>query len=117
MAQPSEKHSEVVVFCQTHAIKSPHIIWSVNGQLTQGHVVGDEWSFTPHTSSDVPVANLTTWHTAVTGTVRFNKSSATVSVGCGQKLYNKELIWAKEPITMSGKVYYHAWLSISRSIK
>ena len=53
LSQRSEEQNEVTVFCQTHAIKQPHIIWNINGQLTQDHVAGDEWSFTPHTSSDV----------------------------------------------------------------
>ena len=88
-SQRSEEQNEVTVFCQTRAIKQPHIIWNITGQLTQDHVVGDEWSFTPHTSSDDdPVARLTTWHNAVTGILRFNESATNVSVGCRHKLSN-----------------------------
>ena len=60
-------------------------MWDINGQFTQAHVVGDEWSFTPHTSSDVAVTRLKMWHTAETGTLQFNESSANVSVGYGHK--------------------------------
>ena len=42
LPQPSEEQNEVTVFCQTHAIKQPHIIWNINGHLTQDHVAGDE---------------------------------------------------------------------------
>ena len=41
LSQRSEKQNEVTVFCQTHAIKQPHIIWNINGHLTQDHVAGD----------------------------------------------------------------------------
>ena len=116
LSQRSEEQNEVTVFCQTHAIKQPHIIWNINGQLTQDHVAGDEWSFTPHTSSDVTLAGyrLTTWHNAVTGTLQLNKSSVVVSVGCRHKLSSKKALWAKEPYTISCKLYYLAWLRISK---
>ena len=38
-SQRSEEQNEVTVFCQTRAIKQPHIIWNITGQLTQDHVV------------------------------------------------------------------------------
>lgn len=75
-----------VVICETLAILQPNIAWYINGKSVSESNNTDEWSF-EITANSSTVDKLNAWHSASTGKLRFNESSAsstgaTVNLSC-----------------------------------